>query len=166
MQRNYSAYLNQSLLIHNMHLLRRMQQFMDYFLSVAGNIHTIEQMLASGNPDTVKSGRDELKKIRIEFDAMVLSLRGTSQPPSKEDILAFAGSFVAKPRRKPEERPVSDVEVLESDIKKILDEIFGDFSKQKETETPPPPPDNKKINEKILDDLPDPEDLEDFLKGL
>jgi hypothetical protein len=163
MQRNYSAYLNQSLLIHNMHLLRRMQQFMDYFLSVAGNIHGIEQMLASGNPETVKTGRDELRKIRIELDAMVLSLRGTSQPPTKQDILAFAGSFVTKPRKKPEERPTDSVEELESDIKRILEEIFGNI-KDKETETPPA--DNQKINDGILDDLPDPEDLEDFLKGL
>jgi hypothetical protein len=139
---------------------------MDYFLSVAGNIHEIEQMLASGNPETVKSGREKLRKIRIELDAMVLSLRGTSQPPSKEDILAFAGSFIAKPRRKPEERPTDGIESLENDIKRILDEIFSGI-KDKQTEMPTE--DQEKINETIdwiLDDFPDPEDLEDFLKGL
>lgn len=175
--RNYSAYLNQSLLIHNMHLVRRMQQFLDYFLSLAGEIHEIEELLASGDPNTVLRGQQQIKKIRIELDSLVLSMRGTSQPPTKEDMLAFSGSFVQKPKRRGKKASPEDIADIEDDIKKILDTIFGGMKKDKDKELPPPvkwiradeepPPTAKdKVIEEFPDDLPDPEDLEDFLKGL
>lgn len=173
--RNYSAYLNQSLLIHNMHLVRRMQQFLDYFLSLASEIHEIEDMLVSDDPKTVAKGREQMKKIRIELDTLVLAQRGTSQPPTKEDMLAFSGSFVQKPKRKGKATPVEDIE---DDIKKILDSIFGGLKKGKDKDSPPspkewiradadqPPAAKDKVSDEFPDDLPDPEDLEDFLKGL
>lgn len=176
MNRNQASQLNQSFMIHNMHLIRKTQQIMDYFVTVVSSLDNINAMIKSGNITNAEV-TEHLDRIINEMDSVVVALRGRGTPPSKEDMLVYSGSFANPPKGMPSDKPTK--EELEKEIKQVLESIFGKITKKIEDAVGDavPPPTNEQPKRKNRakknpesdnsTDCPfDAEDLEDFLNGL
>lgn len=175
MHRNHSSQLNQSFMIHNIHLIRRMQQLMDYMVTIIMDMENIEKAIP--NDETRELAVTELRRLRQDMESVILSTRGRTAPPTTQDMATYASAFTTK---KPEKKQPK-VEEIEKDIKEILNDIFGGLMKKMEeeaeaadakaTEEEEVETDNlwrvPKPEETVQDEwIPDPEDLEDYLKGL
>lgn len=173
MHRNHSSQLNQSFMIHNIHLIRRMQQLMDYMVSVIMDLENIEKAMQS--EITRDLAITELRRLRQDMESVILSTRGRATPPSTQEMATYASGFTTP---KPEKK--QKIEDIEKDIKEVLNDIFGGIMKKMEEEAAAAEigdakeeveTDNlwrvPKPEETVKDDwFPDPEDLEDYLKGL
>jgi hypothetical protein len=181
--RNHGSQLNRSFMIHNIHLVRRIQQLMDYMVMVAMDLENIEKGLES---EAVRElATKELARVRKDIDTLVLSTRG-GPPPSKEELTAYATGFMPVPPKAPKPKPAKKpVEEIEEEIKEVLNSIFGGMldklESDKQEEGVKDDPDAEKHlwrspywtgkqeqsnNSASDEDMPDPEDLEDYLKGL
>lgn len=170
MHRNHSSQLNQSFMIHNIHLIRRMQQLMDYMVSIILDMENIEKAIP--NEETRQLAITELRRLRQDMESVILSTRGRASPPSTQDMATYASAFTTK---KPEKKQPK-VEEIEKDIKEILNDIFGGIMKKMEEEAEAAGAKDEEVDnlwrvpkpeETVKDDwFPDPEDLEDYLKGL
>lgn len=170
MHRNHSSQLNQSFMIHNIHLIRRMQQLMDYMVSIILDMENIEKAIS--NEETRQLAITELRRLRQDMESVILSTRGRASPPSTQDMATYASAFTTK---KPEKKQPK-VEEIEKDIKEILNDIFGGIMKKMEEEAEAAGAKDEEVDnlwrvpkpeETAKDDwFPDPEDLEDYLKGL
>lgn len=174
MHRNHSSQLNQSFMIHNIHLIRRMQQLMDYMVSIILDMENIEKAIPKD--ETRQLAMTELRRLRQDMESVILSTRGRASPPSTQDMATYASAFITKKSEKKQPK----VEEIEKDIKEILNDIFGGIMKKMEEEAEATmeakaeeevETDNlwrvPKPKETVQDEwIPDPEDLEDYLKGL
>lgn len=171
MHRNHSSQLNQSFMIHNIHLIRRMQQLMDYMVSIIMDLDNIEKIIGNGEAshELIVS---ELRRLRQDMESVILSTRGRATPPTTQEMATYASGFTTqKPERKQQK-----VEEIEKDIKEILNDIFGGIMKKMEEEAEAAGAKDEEVDnlwrvpkpeETAKDDwFPDPEDLEDYLKGL
>jgi len=182
--RNHGSQLNRSFMIHNIHLVRRIQQLMDYMVMVAMDLENIEKGLES---EAVRElATKELSRVRKDIETLVIGTRGQAPPPTKEELSAYASGFMPT-APKPAKPAKKKVEEIEQDIKEVLNSIFGgmldklesDKQEEQEEEAKDDPDAEKHLwrspywsgkreqsNNSSDEDMPDPEDLEDYLKGL